>query len=238
MNLPRFQVNAIWQRRGLATVGLLGTVGVGTIGLAPSAGATPVASQTMAGYQVTPTGGLASASATLTIPNISCTPGTPSDLSIGLSANGAGSAGFGDSCNPGGTTGLQFSVKAGSSGEQGDTTLVPKPGDVVVLSVFQSSTTTEAELHDLTQHGYIYSISAGNAGATTVFIGTTANPLHDLDSFTKAVVTNATINGDYLGFDSPTRYNYTGFGTTPIIKTSAITTNAAGSTFSLTNKSA
>ena len=75
------------------------------------------------------------------------------------------------------------------------------------------STSTEAELHDLTQHAYLYSTSTDNAGATTVFIGAQANPLHNLDTFTKAVVANATLNGDYLGFESPTRYNYTQFGT-------------------------
>ena len=91
-----------------------------------------------------------------------------------------------DSCNPGGTTGLQFSVGAGRSGEQGDTSTLPKPGDIVVASIFQSSSTTEAEPHDLSQHAYIFSTSAGNSGATIVFIGTLANPLHELDTFTKS----------------------------------------------------
>ena len=48
-------------------------------------------------------------------------------------------------------------------------------------------------------------------------------------------MSNTTVNGDYLGFESPTQYNALDGGVT-LVKTSALKTSATGSTFSLTFK--
>ena len=49
-------------------------------------------------------------------------------------------------------------------------------------------------------------------------------------NFGKISFANATVNGDYLGFDAPTRFNALNGGDT-LVKTSALKTTATGSTF-------
>lgn len=52
-------------------------------------------------------------------------------------------------------------------------------------------------------------------------------------TFSKATLSNATVDGDYLGFESPTEYNALDGGVR-LVKSSALATGATGSTFSLT----
>ena len=73
---------------------------------------------------------------------------------------------------------------------------------------FQSGTSTGAEIHDLTNGQYWFDDNSINQGDTIVDIGTlTEAPEVPIPTFTKLKFTNATVNGDYLGFDSPTQYN-------------------------------
>jgi hypothetical protein len=53
-----------------------------------------------------------------------------------------------------------------------------------------------------------------------------------LPSFAKTTLSNATVNGDYFGFESPTQYNALDGGVI-LVKSSALATGATGSAFSL-----
>jgi len=58
-----------------------------------------------------------------------------------------------------------------------------------------------------------------------------------LPIFKKVNFTNATVNGDYLGFDSPTRINAVN-GSDLLLKTTALVASDAGSGFSVKFKNA
>ena len=98
--------------------------------------------------------------------------------------------------------------------------------------MFQSGTSTRAEIHDLTNGQYWFDDNSINQGDTIVDIGTlTEAPEVPIPTFTKLKFTNATVNGDYLDFDSPTQYNTLNGGDL-LIKAGVLTTSATGSSFS------
>ncbi len=114
------------------------------------------------------------------------------------------------------------------------------PGDVVVASLFQSATSTWAEIHDLTNGEYWVASNSVNQGDTVVDIGTLTEDAccgSPVPTFSKIKYTNATVNGDYLGFDSPTEFNTLNGGDL-LIKAGAVTTSGTGSSFSDTFKHA
>ena len=113
------------------------------------------------------------------------------------------------------------------------------PGHVVVASLFQSATSTWAEIHDLTNGQYWFDDNSVNQGDTVVDIGTFSDAYLGVPvpTFKKIQFTNATVNGDYLGFESPTEYNTLNGGDL-LVKASALTTSATGSSFSDTFKHA
>ena len=94
--ITRSNIHTAWRQRGRVTALVAGTavLSVATLGLAPAAAAAGTAprvekpsgiadassSAYLAGYQATPSGGLASASVTFTVPAISCTPADKSHL--------------------------------------------------------------------------------------------------------------------------------------------------------------
>jgi hypothetical protein len=187
------------------------------------------ASTYLAGYQATPSYGLASASVTFTVPTITCTATDSADSAIlnnGVYTDNLYTEAFVyDYCPPSGPPVYRVQVQTPSS------SLIyigPAAGDVVVASLFQSGTSTVAEIHDLTAHLNWISDSNENQGETVVDIGTYTG--HRVPTFTKVRFTNATVNGNYLGFDSPTRYNTLNGGDL-LIKSSALTTSGTGSTF-------
>jgi hypothetical protein len=95
-------------------------------------------------------------------------------------------------------------------------------GDVVVASAYQTSGYIASTVHDLTS-GYTW-IADGSpiqsVYATSVYIGGT-NTKYTWAPFTTTSFTKVQINGDYLGYQSPSQYNY-GFSGSLIARTSAI----------------
>ena len=201
----------------------------------PSAGVHPLAAGSSAylgGYQATPTGGLASASVTFTVPKISCT--TTDKNKTAEEWNGV----YTDSLNTyalvvggclssGPVYEWQFSTLAGTFDEPG-----AAAGDVVVASLFQSGSSTLAELHDLTERelGFGQPRQPRRHRRRHRDIERCSSAGNPIPTFTTANFTNATVNGDYLGFDGPTEFNALKGGDL-LIKSGKLHTSATGSVF-------
>jgi hypothetical protein len=224
-------------RRAVAVMATLAVATLGFTTVAGAAGNAPSlekpfgasASTYLAGYQATPSYGLASASVTFTVPTITCTARDTADsvtLYSGVYTDNRYTEAFVyGHCPPSGPPLYFAQVQTPSSSLD---YLGTAPGDVVVASLFQSGTSTVAEVHDVTAQRNWVSDSSENQGETVVDIGTyTGLPV---PAFTKVKFTNATVNGDYLGFDSPTRYNTLNGGDL-LIKSGALTTIGTGSSF-------
>ena len=118
----------------------------------------------------------------------------------------------------------------------------PTPGDTVVASMFQSGTTTGANVHDVTSGAFWFENESANVGDTTIDIGSlnqfqlTNSPV---PTFTKVHFSNATVNGDYLGFSGvgATQFNDLNGGDL-LIKSGALSTTGAGTSFADTFKHA
>ncbi len=239
--------------RVAALIAGMAALTVATLGFASTAGAagtTPKldkpsviegasSSTFLAGYQASPNGGLASASVTFTVPTISC---TATDKDDGAAeATGVYTDTF--------DAAAEVEAFCGSSGPNYEYVLATDSGgffppgvaagDVVVASLFESGTSTWAEIHDLTNGEYWFDNNSVNEGDTVVDIGTDSFAANGVPvpTFPKIKFTNATVNGDYLGFDSPTQFNTLNGGDL-LIKAGALTTNATGSSFSDTFKHA
>jgi hypothetical protein len=233
----------IQMRRWSAVAGAAAFVGA-TAGFTSIAGAaTPMvphahpdgvsAGTYLAGYQVTPSGGVASASATFTIPKFTCTKkddtdGAEFDLGVYTDDFHAWSW-INAAC---GSSGVSYYYFLGSP--SGQLIQPAKAGDTVVTSLSQSATTTYTKIHDLTNGQYWFDEGANTADETIVDVGSLNYfPSLPLPTFSKATLSNATVNGDYLGLESPTGYNALDGGVT-LVKTGPLSTNAAGSSFAVT----
>jgi hypothetical protein len=240
-------------RKLSAAVAGLAALSVGTLGFASGAGATgptPLSarpltvegagtSDGLAGYLVAPTGGLASASVTFTVPTITCSSAEKADgaaqydgvytLSLDIYALVA------TICTSSGASyEYSFSTEAGNFVEGG-----AAAGDVVVTSLFESGTSSWAKIHDLTNGAYWFADNSVNQGDATVAIGALNDTYAALPipNYTKANFTNATANGDYLGFESPGKYNTVNPSDSVLIaKPSKLKTTATGSSFSVAFK--
>ncbi len=243
-----------WGRKLSAAAAGLAALSVGTLGFTSVAGAAagaPLArpltiqgagtSNGIAGYYFGPTGGLASASVTFTVPKITCT--TSDKNKDAIQYDGTYTLALdvyalvGTSC---GSTGASyqyyFATSAGSFIEPG-----AAPGDVVVTSLFQSGSATYAEIHDLTANVYWFADNTVNQGDTAVAIGALNGTYTGLPipTYTTVKFSNATVNGDYLGFDSPGQYNTVNPSDSVLIaKPSKLKTTATGSSFSVAFKHA
>ncbi len=199
----------------------------------PSALADASSSSYLAGYQATPSGGLASASVTFTVPAISCSAKDIADSAIewtGVYTDTLDTQAFvaGYCASSGPIYSYVFATLAGSYVQSG-----AAPGDVVVVSLFQSGTSTWAEIHDLTNGQHWFADNNVNQGDTVVDIGTDTEVAccgRPVPTFSKVKFTNATVNGDYLDFDGPTQFNTLNGGDL-VIKAGALTTSATGSSF-------
>ena len=212
--ITRSKIYAAWHGGRVATLAAgMAALSVATLGFASAAGGTtpslvkPLgasASTYLAGYQATPTGGLASASVTFTVPTVSCTATDKADSAMewtGVYTNTLETEAFVDGfCESSGPIySYVLATEAGSFVQPG-----AAAGDVVVASLFQSGTSTRAEIHDLTNGQYWFDDNSINQGDTIVDIGTlTEAPEVPIPTFTKLKFTNATVNGDYLDLDSP-----------------------------------
>jgi hypothetical protein len=204
----------------------------------PSATEDASSSSELAGYEATPTGGLASASVTFTVPAISCTAADiakDADVQAGVYTGGSAWALVDASCASSGPT---YKYVLGTESGTFNPTGV-SAGDVVVTSLFESGISTWAEIHNLTNGQHWYDNNPANQGDTVVNIGTASFNYNGVPvpTFSKIKFTNATVNGDDLGFDSPTEYNTLNGGDL-VIKAGTLTTSATGSSFSDTFKHA
>lgn len=216
------------------------------------------ASPNAAGYQVTPKGGLASASVTFKMPTITCTSGYTQEQPINFGVtNGPVTpnpvAAFAQASCTGATAAYSFVVETKAGLATSLTGLAP--GNTVVASIFQSGTTTEAEIHDLTSNTYWASAFGGNEGDTAAQIGAFEYWPYEkyednfpyfiepIPAFSKATMSIAEVNGDFLGFDSPVEHNLytehttlTGTANKVLVATGALKTGPGGSSFGLTFK--
>ena len=245
--ITRSSIHTAWQHWGRvsALVAAMSALSVATFGFAAAAGAAGNASRFerplgasastyLAGYQVTPSGGLASASVTFTVPAISCTAKDIADGAIewtGVYTDTLETQAFVDGyCSSGGPIySYVFATLARSFVQSG-----AAPGDNVVVSLFQSDTSTWAEIHDLTNGEHWVASNDVNQGDTVVDIGTYSADVccgSPVPTFSKVKFSSATVNGDYLGFDNPTQYNTLNGGDL-VIKSGALSTSATGSSFS------
>ena len=232
MHVGQWRCHSI--RVSAACLGLAGAAGL-TLGTAPTAVAASrdLAASTssyLAGYQATPSAGLASASAEFKVPTVTCTTTKFGYEYFGVYTNDISlTAWVGAYCNYQVTGPSYFYIvqtPAGSFQEPA------APGDQVVTSIFQTSTTSQAEVHDLT-NGQFWYANDGNLGESTINIGGYIDP--SVPSFPHFAMTNAQINGDYLAFESPTQYSDYN-GTRPLVLSGALTTTASGTSFGVTFK--
>jgi len=196
------------------------------------------ASQYLAGYQATPAGGVASASATFTVPRYTCTQNDKSEaatLDLGVYTDDfAVNSWISVICQ---SSGAQYSYLLDTP--SGRVLEPAQAGDTVVTSLSESPTATFAELHDLTNGQYWFDQDSNPVDESVVDIGSLSYEPADrpVPTFPKATFSNATVNGDYLGFEGPTDYNAL-FGGVILIKSGHLATSATGSSFSLTFKHA
>ena len=78
------------------------------------------------------------------------------------------------------------------------------PGDTVVASMFQSGTSTDADIRDLTSNTHWFESDPTNVGDTGIGIGAFLNG--PVASFATTTMKNAQVNGQYLGFESPSQF--------------------------------
>jgi hypothetical protein len=214
----------------------IGTVAL-TLGLAGHASAAGLASTsaTFAGYDATPSGGIASVSATFKVPTINCSDLNMNDEWWGVQVDTALSSDVYGYCDGAGNAIYGFDVEAGFN-------IFPEtgvsPGDTVVTSAWQTATTGFAWVTDLTQGGEYYYADDGASGTlSSAEIGGFNNdspvPGGAVPPFTTVKFTNCQVNGQYLGFVSPTQYDET-VGTVTLVSTGKLA--SLGDTFKLTYK--
>ena len=124
----------------------------------------------LAGFQATPVGGVASASATFTIPKVTCTSKDKSDgaqFDLGVYTDDFEVWSYINvSC---GLRGASYADFLGTpSGQNAQTT---KAGDTVVSSLSESATATLAEIHDLTSGQNLVDEDANPVASSVIDIG-------------------------------------------------------------------
>ncbi len=184
----------------------------------------------LAGYADTPAGGLASASVTFKIPVVNCTDTPNATVSEGVITSTLRTWALAQESCSSGTPASSFTVgtpAGSSSGLAG-----ASPGDKIVASMFQSGTSTSADIRDLTSGSHWFETDPTNVGDTGIGIGTYLTG--PVASFATIKMSNAQVNGQYLGFESPSQYN--DVSTHTLVASSALTTNARGTSFTLTFK--
>ncbi len=110
------------------------------------------------------------------------------------------------------------------------------PGDIVVASLFQGGSASWAEFHDLTNGSY-WSATSSSDVATTVVIGSQSRA-GVLPTFRRIVYSNATVNGDYLGFASVGAQGFKDVvGSVTIMTAGPLRTSSSGTSFTVKFKS-
>jgi hypothetical protein len=197
-------------------VALTATVGIGgKAALASSSG--PVQPQAVAvstgayyyEYPVIPgtsTSDLATASTVFTIPTITCAAGSGEGESFGLTGSGISSNSYlavAETYCTGTTPTYKFYVQSAGAmfTEPG-----ANPGDLVVASFLQTTAYQQATIHDLTDNTTWVADSSNGPVIGYASEGVSLFPLGltSVAPFTKTKFSSNEVNGDYIGFQSPT----------------------------------
>lgn len=203
-------------RRAALVVATLGALAApaGFAGPAWAAPAQPLngASESFAGYTLTPSHGVASASATFKVATITCATGGGPGQSFGVwgfdtQAAYVAEAAVQTSCT-GTTPTYNFYILANSANftESG-----VSPGDTVAASFYQTPGWTQATVHDLTSGiTWVANWATTSLPASTVWIGADSIPGNGyVAPFGSVKFTKTQVNGDYLGYQSPSGWNWT-----------------------------
>jgi hypothetical protein len=202
------------------TVGLAGHVSAATL---------VASSPFFAGYYAAPAEGIASVSATFNVPTINCADDNANTQYLGINVDNEGLSDVQATCDGGGTASYAFYLEW--DGGTAYTGAGVYPGDTVVVSIFQTTTRQEAELHNVTTGGYAFDYGPPTGALPWVYIGginDEATP-----PFTTIAFTKCQINGLYLSEEGPTQYNEK-FGNVTLVTASKLA--KPGDNFKLTFK--
>jgi len=194
-------------RHALSTLGLTAHISI-------PRGADVPSTDEGAGYYSYPGGsalGVSGASATFTMPGISCASSSDYEwLLPGIWVfNTAGQlteqVDVNFNCDEG--TLLEEAIVE-VQGQEG--AMAVSPGDTVVASLSESATATAGNVHDLTSGGNLQEVGAATSSDDTVFIGDEGPDLFGVTAvptFSKVTFSNAMVDGEYLNLWTPARYN-------------------------------
>ncbi len=218
---------------GSLALGLAGAASAAAPGSVRPAAAS--ISSTVAGYYAVPSQGFASASATFVVPKATCTEngtgnffGIVDDNPTSGSSSATAIAALSVVCS--GTTPVYKSQTFISGTEAGQ--LTAKPGDTVVVSLFQTASIEVAAFSDLTT-GKSADIPESPIPDSAVSIGVDSTV--PTEKFTPVTFTKVQVNGQYLSQVPSTEYDLLN-GAKLLVKTSAIA--SPGDSFSVTFKHA
>jgi hypothetical protein len=142
-------------------------------------------------------------------------------------------SGVGEACESGSPTyRYDLGVNGQTNGQSG-----VEPGDTVVTSMFQTGTTEEAEVHDLTNGEYWYSDSSPVPDSSVAIGAIGIAPCGDgfcIPDFGKLTFSNVQVDGDYFAFEPRGAYDEWS-GQTKLITTPS-SPPAPGDSFKLTFK--
>jgi hypothetical protein len=194
------------------------------------------ASSAVAGYYVTPSIGISSASATFVVPKATCKANesgvgefvglfnlNPANGNVGATSLAAVDI----SCDSGVAT-YKYEVFIGG---EADTPTGIKPGDTVNVSIAQTASTELDTVRDLTTNSS--AALSGSPVSSAMSVG--AYSTIPTEQTTKVTFTKVQINGQYLNAQPSTQYNLLN-GAKTLIKTSGLA--SPGDTFSLAYKHA
>jgi hypothetical protein len=193
---------------------------------------TATGSDEFAGYLVTPTNGLASASTTFVVPTETGCSNTyvGEDLLFGVISNSLTTeAGIDESCN-GDTEVYQYIAQTPAGTIEEPATV----GDTVVASMFQTGSWIEAEVHDLTNGQYWFGDDHAAATDESVGIGVLDFEGPPTITFDPATLSTDQVNGDYLGFENPEQLKLVDNSNHTLIASGSLA--AHGTSFKLTWK--
>ncbi len=240
------QMSSVMRRTAVASAAAVMALTATLFGAGPAmAGTLSESSSFGAYYIVTPANGVVSASTTFTVPTLNCSSGVIAGQAYGIEADFSNSWSGGTVawsnvnalCN-GTVPQYQFDVLAGSTEfvENG-----VSAGDVVVASYYQTSTVVQATIHDITS-GYTWVADGTPTASTYAVIGAAVFWNSTLGTYTHfapaspSAFSQAEVNGDYIGYQSPVewRYHVSGYSVTA----GAGTLRSDGDSFKLSTKGA
>jgi hypothetical protein len=192
------------------------------------------AAQFFAGYTLTPSNGVASVSTTFKVPTITCATGAGPGQAFGVWGYDTQTAYVAEAavqtyCT-GTTPTYNFYILANSADfTEGGVS----PGDTVVASFYETPGWTQATVHDRTSGvTWIANWATNYLPASTVWIGTDSIPGNGyVAPFVSVKFTKTQVNGDYLGYQSPSGYNWTNIEKNRVLVSASPIT--AGDSFTL-----